>query len=166
MLLSERSMEDILAERIRLPIGGQVYDLPVLPIAENRVWKERMDLELGLFLVNIVNEDDTDAILRLFDQNEALFLDLLVSYDTTHVLPGWTVENEKWRFNSEAIEAAVTPLALIRMVLEVWRAARPLADIARSGTTLMLEPPTNVSHPHTPTWWQRITGQRDTSRQN
>jgi hypothetical protein len=154
-LLSERSMEDILAERIRLVIGGEVYDLPVLPIAENRVWKERMDLELGFLLANIAAEEDSDAILGLFDGSEALFMDLLTSYDTSHVLPP-----------VEVIEANLTPLGVVKAVLEVWRAARPLADIARQGMTLTLEPPTSASQPHMPSWLRRITGRHATSSAN
>jgi hypothetical protein len=151
-LLPERSMEDILAERIRLVIGGQVYDLPVLPIAENRAWKERMDLELGYFLAALSTTDEMEAVYALFDANEALFMDLLRSYDKTGVLPP-----------AADIEAALTPLGLVKAVLEVWRAARPLADIALTGETLTLEPPTNGSRPHMPIWLRRITGRRATS---
>jgi hypothetical protein len=146
-LLPERSFEDILAERIRLTIGEVTYDLPVLPIAENRAWKERMDLELGFLIANISVEDDGDAILGLFDGSEGLFLDLLQSYDRSGVLPP-----------AEVIEASLTPLGLVRAVLEVWRAARPLADIAQAGMTLTPEPPTSGSRPRTPFWLRRITG--------
>lgn len=154
-LLPARSMEDILAERVRLTIGEVTYDLPVLPIAENRAWKERMDLELGFLLVNISVEDDGDAILGLFDGSEALFMDLLTSYDQTHVLPP-----------VEQIEQGLSPLGLVKAVLEVWRAARPLADIALTGASLTLEPPTNASRGHMPTWLRRLVGPRATSSAN
>lgn len=147
-LLPPRSVEDILAERIRLEIGGESYDLPVLTIAENRVWKERMDLELGLLFVQISMTDDTDAILGLFDGSEALFMDLLTSYDTSGVLP-----------DQATIEAGLSPLGLIRATLEVWRAARPLADIARTGAmTPTPEPPTNASPPPSSSWLRSMAG--------
>jgi hypothetical protein len=151
-LLPQRSLEDILGERIRLVIGDAVYDLPVLPIADNRAWKERMDLELGFLLANLALTEDMDAVMGLFDGSEATFMDLLTSYDRSGVLPP-----------VEVIEAEMTPLGLVRAVLEVWRAARPLADIAMTGTSLTIEPPSGGSRPHMPTWLRRITGRRATS---
>ncbi|MFZ0324727.1 MAG: hypothetical protein WAN48_11420 [Actinomycetes bacterium] len=146
-LLPPRSVEDILAERIRLEIGGEVYDLPVLTIAENRVWKERMDLELGLLFMQISATDDTDAILGLFDGSESLFMDLLTSYDTTGVLP-----------DQATIEAGLSPLGLIRATLEVWRAARPLADIARTGAMTTPAPPKSASPPPSSSWRRSMAG--------
>lgn len=131
-LLPARSIEDILAERIRLVIGGVVYDLPVLPIRESRVWKDRMDLEFGVLLARVAENDDMATILGLFDGSEDLFWDLLGSYDSSGVLPP-----------REVIEQTETSLWLVRAVLEVWRAARPLADIARAALTETPEPPAN-----------------------
>lgn len=154
-LLPPRSIEDILAERIRLDIGGVVYDLPVLPIRENRVWKERMDLELGFLFAQLSVTDDTDAVLGLFDGSEALFMDLLTSYDTTGVLPP-----------PDAIEAGLSPLGLIRAVLEVWRAARPLADIAVTGLSLTPAPQTSASERPSSSWLRSITGRHARSSAN
>ena len=153
-LLPPRSVEDILAERVRLIIGGEVYDLPVLTIEQNRAWKERMDRELGMLFAAVSLEDDTDAILALFDGSEEAFMALLLSYDVHDVLP-----------DRATIEAGLTPLGLIRAVLEVWRAARPLADIALLGMEAQ-GTPANGSPPPTSSWLRNITGRLGMSRAN
>lgn len=149
-LLPPRSVEDVLAERVRLVIGDTTYDLPVLTIRENRAWKGRMDAELGYLLARLAVTDDTDATLALFDGSEDVWLDLLVSYDTTGVLPRRAV-----------IEDGLTPLGLVRAVLEVWRAARPLADIARAGLVMdeTITPPTRPTAP-TGGWRRRMSSWR------
>jgi hypothetical protein len=149
-ILPPRSVEDILAERIRLVIGGETYDLPVLPIRENRAWKERMDLELGWLVAKVSSDADASVILRLFDGSEALFMDLLQSYDTSGVLPP-----------REVIEAGLTPLGLIRAVLEVWRAARPLADI--TAAVMTPEVPRNGWRQRMSSWLRRMAGATGTS---
>lgn len=158
-LLAPRSVEDILAERVRLVIGEEVYDLPVLTIRENRAWREQVDVTLGMLLMAVSMEEDSDAILALFDRNEESLLALLQSYDRTGVLPP-----------RETIEANLSPLGLVRAVLEVWRAARPLADIARTGLAAMptetppsSAPPINSWRRRTSSWLRNTAGRRDTS---
>jgi hypothetical protein len=152
-LLPPRPVEDILAERVRLVIGGETYDLPVLTIAENRAWKERSDRELGLLVALISTEDDLSAVLERFDGYDDTLMDLLISYDTTGVLPP-----------REVIEAGLTPFGLFRTVCEVWRAARPLADIARTG--MSLETPSEPSPPPTNSWLRNMAGRLGMSRPN
>lgn len=141
-LLPARSVEDVLAERVRVLIGDEVYTLGVLSIAENREWKERMDLELGYLLLRITGSDDGEAILRMFDGAEQVFLDLLVSYDRQGVLPP-----------RDELERRMTQMGLVRAVLEVWRAARPLADIARIGMDARMAAETTP----TQSWRQRMS---------
>ncbi len=147
-LLSPRPVEDILAERVRLIIGGQAYDLPVLTIRDNRAWRERMDLALARLVIGLSSADDSDTILELFDGNEHIWMDLLVSYDHTGVLPP-----------IDEIEAGMTPMGLVRSVLEVWRAARPLADISATGMTLT-EPTTTEGWRGRMSSWLRPTAGR------
>ena len=133
-ILPPRPVEDILAERVRLLIGGEVFDLPVLTIAENRAWKERSDRELGLFIATITLTDDLSEVMERFDG----------------VLPP-----------REVIEEGLTPLGLFRAVCEVWRAARPLADIARTGMSTL--PPTggrgmNGWRRRTRSWLRNMAG--------
>jgi hypothetical protein len=152
-LLPPRSVEDILAERVRLVVDGQTYDLPVLPIAENRAWKERMDLELGYLLMKITTEDDNAAILNMFDGADAVWWELLTSYDATGVLP-----------SRQEIERTETPMWLIRAVLEVWRAARPLADIALAGMESATPAPRTAGwRARITTWLRRLAGPSGTS---
>jgi hypothetical protein len=167
-LLPARSLEDILAKRIRLTIGGEVYTLPVLPISENRKWRERYDRELGRFLLLLSAEDDFDAILGLFDASEVQFLDYLRSYDRLDLFSAEEIERRGLTGlpSVEVIEAGLDPLGLVQATLEVWRAARPLADIARTGLEVALEPPSNAGRPHMPTWLRRITGRTTTSNAN
>lgn len=151
-LLGPRSVEDILAERIRLDIGGEVFDLPVLTIRENRIWKEQMDLELGYLLLRITDEDDGGKILSLFDSADGIFLDLLIAYDKTGVLPP-----------REALEERLTQMGLVRAVLEVWRAARPLADIAAIGMQTLQMTPTPSLRQRLSSWLRRTAGRPETS---
>ena len=153
-LLAPRSVEDILAERIRLDIGGQVVDLPVLTIRENRVWKEQMDLQLGYLLLRITLEDDGDKILSLFDSADGVFLDLLIAYDRDGRLPP-----------RDVLEDRLTQMGLVRAVLEVWRAARPLADIALIGmeTTSPSSMPTPSLRQRLSSWLRRTAGRPESS---
>jgi hypothetical protein len=153
-LLPPRPVEDILAERVRLVIGGSTVDLPVLTIAENRAWKERSDRELGLFVAGISFTDDLAEVLEAFDGYDSTLMDLLVSYDTTGALPP-----------REVIEEGLTPLGLFRAVCEVWRAARPLADIARTGMP-MTEAATSSWRARMPSWLRSMAGPRATSSTN
>lgn len=155
-LLPERSVDDIVAERIRLVIGGEVYDLPVLSITENRAWKERLDLDLGFLLVSISSTHDLEAVLRLFDAAEVSWLALLKDYDQTGVLP-----------SAEDLESTVTPFGLIKMVLEVWRAARPFAELAGLGALMVdrtTERQTSDSPRPTSTWRRLMDGLLGQSR--
>lgn len=154
-LLPPRPVEDILAERVRLVIGGEVFDLPVLTIAENRAWKERSDHELGLFIAGISFTEDLAAVMEAFDGYDDTLMALLLSYDTTGALPP-----------REAIEEGLTPLGLFRAVCEVWRAARPLADIARTGMNLTSEPQTSGLLPRMRSWLRNTAGRRATSSAN
>ena len=149
-ILPPRPVEDILAERVRLLIGGEVFDLPVLTIAENRAWKERSDRELGLFIATITLTDDLSEVMERFDGYDDTLMNLLLSYDSTGVLPP-----------REVIEEGLTPLGLFRAVCEVWRAARPLADIARTGMSTL--PPTggrgmNGWRRRTRSWLRNMAG--------
>lgn len=144
-LLGPRSIEDILGERVPIVVGDETIDLRVLTIRENREWKRKMDLQLGYFLSLLTIEDDGERILALFDGQERVWLELLIAYDVDHKLPSRAV-----------LEDRLTPMALIRAVLEVWRAARPLADIARTGMTLTT-PTSNVGWRERMSSWLRRT---------
>jgi hypothetical protein len=125
-LLPPRSIEDILFERVRLVIGGEVYDLPALVIEENEKWKAQLDTELMSILtqVNDAGDDVSQLVAALTGEPERL-LRLLRSYDQTNVLP-----------DDDVLRKSMTPMLLVRSVLEVWRAANPLVDIGLVGLTI------------------------------
>lgn len=137
--LPSRSAADILAGRIRVALGGQTYELPVVPRAASRRWLESLDarfVKLGGELEAAGN--DTPRILTLLAaQSEALY-ELLRSYDQSGVLPP-----------REEIDEVATDTQILRAVLEVWRAANPLA--ATLAERSEGEPPTSGTSPVRPT---------------
>lgn len=141
-------MEDILFERVRLVIGGEVYDLPALSIEDNAAWKARLDADLAGVLDAVDGAgDDLTAILTALTGNDDALLDLLRSYDRTGVLP-----------DDATIRASLTPMGLVRAVLEVWRAANPLVDIGIAGMAMSEVMPTASPAPTSSS--RRSTGGR------
>lgn len=125
-ILPPRSIEDILFERVRLIIGGEVYDLPALVIEDNERWKASLEAELTGML-NALNDsgDDLSKIVAALTGEPGRLVGLLRSYDKTGILP-----------DDDTLRASMTPLGLLRAVLEVWRAANPLVDIGLVGVTM------------------------------
>lgn len=144
-ILPPRSIEDILFERVRLIIGGEVYDLPALVIEDNERWKASLEAELTGML-QALNEagDDVSNIVAALTGEPARLIALLRSYDKSNLLP-----------DDDTLRRSMTPLSLLRAVLEVWRAANPLVDIGLVGVT-MTDVPTSESP--TPTSLPRRNG--------
>lgn len=115
--LPERSAADIIAGIIRVVLGGRVYELPVLPRAPSRRWLESLDVGWADALSDVSESgNDQGAILaRLMAYHDELYA-LLKSYDTGNVLPP-----------IEDIDEYATDAEIFRAVVEVWRAANPLA---------------------------------------
>lgn len=131
--LPKRSVEDIFAGRVRVVSGGQVYDLPVLSIRDNRAWRERLDTGITAILSNLEGAgDNIGTLLETLAGATDELLDLLTSYDKTGVLPP-----------REDLEGEMTDVQALRAVLEVWSAANPLVGIGLA--TLMTAPPENAS---------------------
>ncbi len=116
---SKRSAEDIFAGRVRVELGGRTYTMPVRSRRTNREWLESLDGWFGATLDRLDTIDDTDELLAVLFGASDKFLDALVSYDATGVLPG-----------REVIDRLATDIDIIRAVMEVWRAANPLVAIA------------------------------------
>lgn len=118
-LLAPRSVEDILAERVVLTLGGDRYVLPVLPILASQAWEEQLEDELVWLLRTVRKDtDDVEAVLRALATSPGRFIDVLLAYDRDHLLP-----------DRKMIEATTTEIGVLCAVLEVWRAAHPFADI-------------------------------------
>jgi hypothetical protein len=115
--LPQRSAADILAGRIRVYLDGIEYQLPVLPRGATKRWLEWLDIHWAELADQIeAAADDTPRILELLTAHEDALWEILRRYDQTHVLPD--------------DEEVGTGPELLRGVLEVWRAAHPLAAMA------------------------------------
>jgi len=135
-LLPTRSVEDILAERVRLTIGGEEYVLPALSIEQTETWLDGLQTEVNALIGFLeMSGDDGGRIFAELTSKPARLLDYLVSYDQTGVLP-----------DRDVIRRGLTPIGLLRAVLEVWRAANPLVDIGLASMTDLLA---SVSPPPT-----------------
>lgn len=121
--LPERSAEDILAGRIRLKLGPDWFELPVLTIDENEKWQGVVVETLGGLFVGLNTDNPPAAFARLAAGTDAQ-LKLLRTYDKGHTLP--TVK---------VIRATTSNAELLRAVLEVIAAAFPLAAIVLDELT-------------------------------
>lgn len=117
-----RSASDILGRVVRVTLGGQDYALPVRSIRANREWRASLDARTASLLGGLTEagNDKADIFAVLAGQVD-LLIDMLVSYDTSGVLP-----------TREAIEdfepdASVDVLTAVR---EVWAASSPLVATA------------------------------------
>lgn len=118
-LLPSRSVEDILAERVRLRVGdGEVYDLPALSYNAVEVWRGALETDLLSMLDSVdIAGDEVSTILTLLSSQMPKLVDALYAYDQTHLLPP-----------REDLLNRVTPMWVLRSVLEVWRSTNPLVD--------------------------------------
>lgn len=150
-----RPAEDILARIVRITLGGKSYVLPVRSIRANREWKETFDERTKRVLEQIRASDDADdtraALVSALSSQINDLIDLLVSYDSSGILPT--------REEIEDIEPDAT-LDIIAAVREVLRAADPLVAIAiaRQATR------TETSSPPTSSPPVNITGRRRKSK--
>jgi len=135
-----RPAEGILSRTLRVTLNETIYELPVLRIAGNRRWKAQLD-QVTISLVDQLEGagDDLPGILAALGSQTDALLDLLISYDETHVLPDRAV-----------IEDTVYDDELLRAVQEVWRAANPLvvtsmATMEAAIRTSASSTPTNTS---------------------
>jgi hypothetical protein len=143
-ILPERSFEDIIAERVRLTIGGKEYILPAKVIEDNETWLAGLNAEF-MSLMNALSKqtEDTGAIVGLLTRDPDWLIDHLISYDHTNALP-----------DRAAIRKGLTPMKLLLSVGEVWRAANPLVDTLLGAMTLsnlraVTSPGQNGSSAHT-----------------
>jgi len=119
LIPAKRSAEDIFAGRIRVDLGGTTYTMPVRSRKANREWLEALKAETGGALDALEMLDDTEQVLRLMFSMTDEFLDALVSYDETNILP-----------SRGEIDEQATDVEVICAAIGVWRAANPLLDIA------------------------------------
>jgi hypothetical protein len=132
-VLGPRSVDDMLAERVRVQLGGETYVLPVKTMHAQREWEESLDGELARMLRLVQQEEgEIGDLIRSLSETSLRFVDLLLSYDDGNVLP-----------DKDTIARTNTEVALMFAVLEVWRAGHPKADIGLglfALRSLMLDP--------------------------
>lgn len=114
--LAERSVEDVLAGRIRIRLAGETYVLPVLTVGQNADWLASLEAELHPL---IEAEDDLDVVMGLMDTVNDRLLDFVYSYDLRGLLP-----------KQSTIERDVYPYEVLRAVMEVRLAANPTLGFA------------------------------------
>jgi hypothetical protein len=140
--LPARSAGDILAGRVRVHLGGETYDLPVLPRAASRRWLEALDLRYATLAADLESAgNDTPVIVnRLLGEADGLY-EMLRSYDQNGVLPP-----------ASEVDEFVTDAEILRAVMEVWRAANPLAaTLAERANETNGTSPEQPSSPPQPT---------------
>lgn len=141
--LPGRTAADILAGVVRIVLGGVEYELPILPRAASRRWLASLDVRFASLINDMESAgDDADVILRRLASETTAMYELLRSYDQAGTLPP-----------AEDIDEYVTDVEILRAVLEVWRAAHPLAatlaenGMGTSGTSPVppSSPPSNTA---------------------
>lgn len=136
-LVPERSAEDIFAGRVRLTFAGTTYELPTLVIEKEEAWLASIDSQFGGLLNGLSQAgNNTGAMVALLSGSQDKLLDLLYSYDETHVLPA-----------RPALRKVARSHELIKAVMEVWVAANPLVGIALQGLQTLGSSPTNGASP-------------------
>lgn len=153
--IPNRPAGDVLSRVVRIDLGGQSFVLPVLRIGGNRRWKQSLDGSLtGLIEGLTKSGDDMGAILGALSAQTDTLLDLLISYDETHVLP-----------SRADIEEIAYETDLVSAVREVWRAANPLV-VAALESALTDAPTTSESSPPTNTPLRPTAGRRPRSKKS
>lgn len=117
--LPERSAEDILAERIRLTLGGTEYVLPVLTIEQNEAFRVTLNTNLGGLLAGFDQLDSLPSIMARLGQATPVILETLAAYDREGQLPAAAV-----------LRSTCTEVAVSRAFFGVLAAAYPLAAVA------------------------------------
>ena len=117
--LPARSAADILSGRITIVLGGVPYVINVLPRRASKEWLAQLD---GSF-VNLANALDASAdnvpqILSFLTSQTDFMLSMLRAYDVDNRLP-----------DDEYVEQYATDGEILAAMVEVWRAANPLAAI-------------------------------------
>lgn len=151
-----RPAGDLLSRVVRITLGGVEYALPTLPIAGNKRWKSQLDARLtGLVEAASAGGDDLEAILAALSTQVDDLIELLLSYDTSGVLPP-----------RERLEETVYEDELLAAVQEVWRAANPLVGMAVTAAVVMAGLPDNGSSGRTSSPRRRGAGSPRKSRRS
>jgi hypothetical protein len=114
-LLPKRSVEDVLAERVRVVLGGQEYVLPTLSIADAEGWRTEFARSLGVSLQGLSASSQPAVLLTYLGTQTDMVWRLISAFDKAGVLPSW-----------EDVKPGTTEIGLARAFLEVVAAVYPL----------------------------------------
>jgi hypothetical protein len=146
---AERSVEDVLAGRLRIRLAGEWHTLPVLTIGQNREWRESLEAE---FASLIEGDDDLEHVVSVMQGLSDRLLDFVYSYDRMGLLPERAV-----------LEPNVYPHEALRAVMEVRLAANPTFGFALASTMTELNARPAPS-PRTSSSRRRTAGRSRTSK--
>lgn len=122
-MLPERSPEDRAAGIIRIRLGrgkaGKEYQLPVLSIKQNRVWKKVFQDELGGLLEGLSQQADGRSVINFIGGLTEQQLVCVQAYDVDKVLPD--------------LEEVASEQQLLTAFLGVTAAAYPFAEAAMAA---------------------------------
>ena len=113
--LPVRSPSDVLAGVIRVRLGGEVYELPVLPRRQAAAWLASVDAQYA-GMADALSSAETPEILMMLAADTVRLYDLLLDYDVTGQLPPRDSDTDN-----------ATEAEILRAILEVWAALHPLA---------------------------------------
>lgn len=150
MDFAERSVEDVLAGRLRVQLAGQPHVLPVLTRGQNADWLASLDADLGHM---IAAEDDLDSVVKIALGLDDRLLALLYSYDVTGVLPP-----------VETIERDIYPHEVLRAVMEVRLAANPTLAYAVAGAVADMKVASTAATPSPSSPRRRTAGRSKRSK--
>jgi hypothetical protein len=153
-LTAGRPAGDILSRTVRVRLGGSEYELPVRSIKANRDWRAALNAGTASLVSGLADSgDDFGAIYAALASQMDTLIDLLLSYDTSSILPT--------KDEIEAIEPDCS-LDIVAAVREVWRAANPLVVTSLTA----METPASASSEPTSSPPTSTAGRRRKSKTN
>lgn len=117
--LPTRSAADILNGRITIVLAGIPYVIGVLPRRASREWAMALDAKFAEVTRALEGAaDDAPLILQILTGHTDYMIEMLRAYDVENILP-----------DDEFVETYATDGEILAAMVEVWRAANPLAAI-------------------------------------
>ncbi len=146
----ERSEEQALAGLLPVRMGGTVHAVPTLKIKDSRKWREKVREKLGFDPAKLdLSTDPFQAIAAIADTDQ--LLDLVLTFDTTHVLGTRTqveakaTDEEVWAAAWDMLGATFPLVSRARSAVKAYG----LEEFMRLATRL-LEPSNPASSRSTP----------------
>lgn len=130
---------------IAMRLGGNEYQVPVLPIRHNREWTQRYSVILTSIVDGVGQPKTLQDVAEAVNSYSTTFMDVLIDYDRTNVLPDreWidthATDGEVYTAMQQVTNAAF-PLGSNLLELALMQAAQKVRSSLRS--TSGSRPPT------------------------